>query len=56
MLKTSPFIVGGIHMDDKKKKFIVPEADILEFANDDIITMSAGDTAEWTGGEEWWVN
>ena len=43
-------------MDDKKKKFIVPEADILEFANDDIITMSAGDTAEWTGGEEWWVN
>ena len=43
-------------MDDKKKKFIVPEAEILDFATDDIITLSAGDTATWGGGEEWWVD
>ena len=56
MLKTSPFNYWRkVHMDEKKKKYISPEADILEFANDDIITLSAGDTAEWTGGEEWWV-
>ena len=43
-------------MDDKKKKkeYVQPEANIIEFATDDIITFSNGgefpDT--WTG--EWW--
>ena len=41
-------------MDDKKKKkkFIIPEAEIIEFKNDDIITLSTGETANWEG-EEW---
>lgn len=43
-------------MDEKKKKFISPEADILEFADDDIISLSGADTATWGGGEEWWVD
>ncbi len=42
-------------MDDKKKKFIVPEAEVLDFATDDIITLSAGDTANWGDGGEWWM-
>ena len=42
-------------MDDKKKKFIAPEADVLDFANDDIITLSAGETAGWNDGGEWWM-
>ena len=44
-------------MDDKKKKFIAPEADVLDFAKDDIITLSGTDTATWGGGdgEEWWM-
>ena len=36
-------------MDDKKKKFIVPEAEILDFASDDILTTS-GDAGEWWMG------
>ena len=44
-------------MDDKKKKkYVIPEAEILDFANDDIITLSGDDTAEWGSGDgEWWV-
>ena len=45
-------------MDDKKKKkYVIPEAEILDFANDDIITLSTGtDTAEWGSGDgEWWT-
>ena len=42
-------------MDDKKKKrYVIPEAEILDFANDDIITLSSGDTATWNDGGEWW--
>lgn len=44
-------------MDDKKKKFIQPEADILEFIdNNDIITLSAEDATLWwgEGDGEWW--
>lgn len=34
------------YMDDKKKKkFIIPEAEIIEITNDDIITESG----------EWWI-
>ena len=29
-------------MDDKKKKFAIPEAEIVNFAEEDIITKSAG--------------
>ena len=29
-------------MDDKKKIFVVPDAEIIEFTNDDIITISDG--------------
>ena len=37
-------------MDDKKKKFIVPEAEIFEFENNDIITTSGTDTSDWKNG------
>lgn len=44
-------------MDDKKKKkYVIPEAEVLDFANDDIITLSGEDTATWGGGDgEWWT-
>ena len=29
-------------MDDKKKTFVIPEAEIMPFSNEDIITGSAG--------------
>ena len=29
-------------MDDKKKKFIIPEAEKVNFVEDDIITLSDG--------------
>ena len=35
-------------MDDKKKKFILPDAEVVDFANDDIITLS-GATQEAMG-------
>ena len=28
-------------MDDKKKKYLIPEAEVVDFKNDDIITLSA---------------
>ena len=43
-------------MDEKKKKFISPEADILEFIDNDIITLSGDDSASWGDGAEWWVD
>lgn len=37
-------------MDDKKnKKYEMPEAEIVDFAGDDIITLSEGDTAGLEG-------
>ena len=39
-------------MDDKKKIFVIPEAEIVGFANDDIVTISgAEETAGWSDGE-----
>ena len=41
-------------MNDKKKnkKYVIPEAEILDFANDDIVTVSGvGGTLYW-GGED----
>ena len=36
-------------MDDKKKKkYVIPEAEIVDFTNEDIITSSAG-TDGWIG-------
>ena len=28
-------------MDDKKKKFVIPEAEVIDFAMEDIITVSS---------------
>ena len=36
-------------MDDKKKRFIMPEAEIVAFNNDDIVTASTMSV----GGNEW---
>ena len=38
-------------MDDKKKKFIIPEAEVIEFTNDDIITRSGN--ADWEEDGNW---
>ena len=41
-------------MNDKKKKkeYAVPEADLIEFADEDIITLSTGtEKLDWGGGE-----
>ena len=39
-------------MDDKKKKFVIPEAEIIDFSEEDIITNSdnATDNVEWYFG------
>ena len=29
-------------MDDKKKKYVIPEAEIIGFTSEDIITVSVG--------------
>lgn len=34
----------------EKKKFIVPEAEVIAFTNDDIITRSGGD---WDKDDNW---
>ena len=45
-------------MDDKKKKYVIPEAEFVDFANDDIITWSGLDANnnDWVGDdntEDW---
>lgn len=43
-------------MDDKKKKYTKPEADVVDFKNDDIITESLTNGGEDPGfgvGEDW---
>lgn len=37
-------------MDDKKKKYAIPEAEIVNFGNNDIITISGTDAnnTDWT--------
>ena len=37
-------------MDDKKKKFIIPEVEVVAFNNDDLITLSTQ-----TVNDEAWV-
>ena len=41
-------------MDDKKnKKYVIPEAEIIDFANEDIVTVSSLDRAvRWDEGED----
>lgn len=35
-------------MDDKKKKFIIPDANVIDFSSEDIITLSGGtETVNW---------
>ena len=40
-------------MNDKKKKkeFVIPEVEIVNFTNDDIITLSGVDTLYWGGDD-----
>ena len=45
-------------MDDKKKKYVIPKAEIVDFVNEDIITTSGLEeaaTAGWdiTEGEDY---
>lgn len=45
-------------MEEKKKKFIIPEAEIIDFISDDIVTTSGltpGEEGAWTGqdGDDW---
>lgn len=35
-------------MDEKKKEFVAPEAEVVNFTNEDIITISAGNNG-WGG-------
>ena len=38
-------------MDDKKKKkYVIPEAEVLDFVNDDIVTVSDDSGEWWMGG------
>ena len=42
-------------MDDKKKKFMIPEVEVVNFVSEDIITKSLGydsedETADWEDG------
>lgn len=38
-------------MDDKKKKYLKPEANIISFTGEEIITLSGGtETAGWDNG------
>ena len=40
-------------MDDKKKKYLIPEAETIDFAEEEIITLSGGtDTADEIGGAD----
>ena len=36
-------------MDDKKKKYMIPEGEVVNFKNDDIITASLTAEDEYTG-------
>lgn len=43
-------------MDDKKKTFVKPNAEVVDFADDDIITLSSYDTLGFNEDgetEEW---
>ena len=39
-------------MDDKKKKYVIPEAEIVDFSSEDIITVSVVEgAADWDDPE-----
>lgn len=44
-------------MDDKKKRFVIPEAELVSFTNNDIITLSGDVQGAYWGeddnGEDW---
>ena len=43
-------------MDDKKKKFVIPDAEVVDFAMEDIITeslMKGGEFGDVWTGEDW---
>lgn len=35
---------------DEKKKYVKPEANVVDFENEDIVTASVGDVANWGDG------
>ena len=37
-------------MDDKKKKFVIPDAEVIDFAMEDIVTISAAEQKGMTNG------
>ncbi len=39
-------------MDDKKKKYVIPEADVVNYNSEDIVTLSEGALAGMEDGEE----
>ena len=39
-------------MDEKKKNFVIPSLEIMNFLNEDIITLSLGDTIGDGGDNE----
>lgn len=43
-------------MDDKKKKFIIPEAEIIDFSEEDIITKSGNRDWGEDGNVDDWGN
>ena len=40
-------------METKKKKFVKPDAEVIDFANEDIITLSLGTGDPGYGDENW---
>ena len=53
IIKTILLIIGGkVYMDEKKKKkYVFPEAIVIDFAKEDVITTSGGDAGEWWMGD-----
>lgn len=39
-------------MEEKKKKFLKPELEVIDFENDDIITLSVGTQGAEIGADE----
>ena len=40
-------------MDDKKKKYVIPDAEIVNFNEEDIVTVSVGTMAGYDDGEDY---
>ena len=42
--------------DKKKKQYVIPEAEVVDFEDEDIVTTSDNGRGEWEAGvtEGWW--